>query len=408
MRIAVVLFVAMISTCMHGQDRDTTLKSLYEGHRWFELREEVANTHAPIFYKAAVEAAFNQAPQAERDLEAVLRSPADRERVWEAQQLLLGLYFRLGKYRKASEQAQLMLTQKPDATDIRNIAPILQVLSTVQDQRVISEARAPASIDIEDKNIFLPVKVNGVEAHYILDNGFSLSGMSTSEAKRLNLHIHDVATNIDTMNGTKVNVRIAVVDDLDIAGVHLANVAFYVVPDEQPPFDQLEKGQQGILGLPVTIALNRFQWNPGARSFTVLPPSRRVNPTEGNLAFDGTSVFDRLDFRKRALNFSLDLGAQNTVLYPAFAHDFPDLAAIGSPETHKVTGVGGSTQIGSIVLRSLTFDVGGREVFLKPAHILLQDNNSTASWFAGNLGMDLLNQARTIEVDFSAMKISLR
>jgi len=52
--------------------------------------------------------------------------------------------------------------------------------------------------------------------------------------------------------------------------------------------------------------------------------------------------------------------------------------------------------------------VGGRPVVLKPAHLLLHDNNSTSNRFAGNLGMDLLNQARVVEIDFQSMTLSLR
>jgi hypothetical protein len=73
-----------------------------------------------------------------------------------------------------------------------------------------------------------------------------------------------------------------------------------------------------------------------------------------------------------------------------------------------VTGVGGSAKMESVVLPSLSFIVGGREVLLKPAHILLKDNNSNSNWFAGNLGMDLLNQAHSVEVDFDSMTMLLR
>ena len=83
------------------------------------------------------------------------------------------------------------------------------------------------------------------------------------------------------------------------------------------------------------------------------------------------------------------------------------MAASGSPEAHKVTGVGGSADIKSVLLPSLTFNVGRRDVLLKPAHIMLKDNNSTSNWFAGNLGMDLLNQAGSVEIDLTSMTLSL-
>jgi Aspartyl protease len=409
MRISVFLLIAIssLSANVLAQSGETKLKSLYDEHHWFQLREEVAQIDAPIFYKVAVEVAFNQ-PEAEKDLLTVISSSSGDKSAFEAQELLIGLYFRLAKYQKALALAKIMLAQKPDAADIKNMLPTLEVLSSFQDQSVILEKSFPLTIDIEDENLVLPVKTNGFEAHYIFDNGFSLSGMSESEAKRLKLTIHDVKTNIDTMSGAQVNIRIAVVKDLEVGSVHLENVAFYILPDNQPPFNQLAEGRQGILGLPVVLALNKFEWNPTARTFTVLPATKKADKGNANLAFDGTSIFNRLDCQGRSVDFSLDMGAQNTVLYPSFAHAFPDIQANGATEKHRVTGVGGSAEITSLLLPSLALKVGSRNVLLKPAHILLKDNNSTTNWFAGNLGMDLLNQAHNVDIDFNSMTLSLQ
>jgi hypothetical protein len=45
---------------------------------------------------------------------------------------------------------------------------------------------------------------------------------------------------------------------------------------------------------------------------------------------------------------------------------------------------------------------------LKPAHVLMQRSSDTSAWAAGNLGMDLLNQASTITIDLHAMTLSLQ
>jgi hypothetical protein len=166
-------------------------------------------------------------------------------------------------------------------------------------------------------------------------------------------------------------------------------------------------GRQGILGLPVILALRHFQWSPADRTFTVLPPQTEPRNLAPNLAFESTSIFVRVGFRGKPLEFSLDTGAQRTELYPAFARDFPDVKASGTPEARKLIGVGGSAKIESVLVPALSFIVGGREVQLTPAHILLKDNNSNSNWFAGNLGMDLLNQAHTVEIDFDSMAIQL-
>ena len=408
MRLPTALLIAL-STLPIGvlaQPGDPQLKPLYDAHRWFELRNAVARTGVPVFYQIAVESAFNQ-PLAERDLNALISLKPDPATITEAREILIASYYRAGRYKEAFAQAKAILSKKPDAEDIRNILPTLKVLSSFQDQTIASADPTTIAAEIQDQNLVLPLTVNGVEAHYIFDNGFSLSALSESEAVRLGLKIHNVKTSIDTMTGAQVSIRIAVANDLEVAGVHLSNVAFYVLPPHQPPLNQLAVGRQGILGLPVILALRHFQWSPADRTFTVLPPQTEPRNLAPNLAFESTSIFTQIGFHGKALNFSLDTGAQRTELYPAFARDFPDVKASGTPEARKLIGVGGSAKIESVLVPALSFIVGGREVQLTPAHVLLKDNNSNSNWFAGNLGMDLLNQAHTVEIDFDSMAIQL-
>jgi predicted aspartyl protease len=406
-----------VAAYAQAQTAESALQSLYDGHHWFELRDAVRldaahGAKAPLFYKAAVEAAFHEA-RAEADLKAVITAKPAGGMEYEARELLIGLYFRAGKYQEALTEAKSMLAEKPGAADIKNMAPTLEVLAAAGDQRVIAEKPAPVSIDIEDGNIVLPLTINGVKSHYIFDNGFSLSGMSEAEAKRLKLTVRDVKTNIDTMSGAAVTIRIAVARKLVVAGLRLENVAFYVLPGDQPPFNGLRAGRQGILGLPVILAMRQFEWSPGERRFSRSGGTRagvgtQVDLAKSNLAFDGTSIFNRVNFEGKPVDFSLDTGAEDTELYLSFARRFPKVVAEGKREAHKVTGVGGSAEIDSVTLPSLTLVVGGKEVVLRPAHVLLKDNNSTTSWFVGNLGMDLLQQGRSVAVDFGAMTLVVR
>jgi hypothetical protein len=58
-----------------------------------------------------------------------------------------------------------------------------------------------------------------------------------------------------------------------------------------------------------------------------------------------------------------------------------------------------------VLLPSVDFQVGGREVTLKPAHVFL--THGLSEWAAGNVGNDLLHQAHTITLDFHAMTLRL-
>jgi len=54
-----------------------------------------------------------------------------------------------------------------------------------------------------------------------------------------------------------------------------------------------------------------------------------------------------------------------------------------------------------------TLYIGGLETTLSPAHVLLKENSSNGQWYYGNLGLDLLNQAGTVTLDFVAMSLTL-
>jgi predicted aspartyl protease len=410
------LFVAgLLALCflrieVHAQTPDAALKALYDSHRWFALRETVAKgVIAPApFYEAAVETTFHQDERAKIDLKQYIASHPALDMLVEARELLLGMEFRSAHYQDALLEAQQILAIRPDAKDVANFLPTLNVLAPFVRQTVVSREASMVRFELLDQNLVLPVAIDGTTVNFILDNGFSLSGMSESEAQRLKLSVQTVSTAIDTMSGAPVNIRIAVVRDLAVGRVHLRNVAFYVLPDDQPPFNQRAPGHRGILGLQVVLALGHFAWQPASRTFRIFSSSSGGPAPGANLAFDGSSVFTQLIFRGRTLDVSLDTGAENTVLYSSFAKQFPDIQGRSTTEQHRITGVGGSRSISSFTLPSLSFRLGGVDVALKPASVLLEENNSTSAWFKGNLGMDLLNQARSVDLDFGSMTLSLK
>ena len=90
MRLPTALLIAL-STLPIGvlaQPANPQLKPLYDAHRWFELRNAVARTGAPVFYQIAVESAFNQ-PLAERDLNALISLKPDPATMTEAREILV-------------------------------------------------------------------------------------------------------------------------------------------------------------------------------------------------------------------------------------------------------------------------------------------------------------------------------
>lgn len=385
-------------------------KHLYETHQWFALRDAVnaAAEHAPIFYRGAVEAAFNETEAADRDLKMDIRGEPHSTRSPSARDLLIALYYRQGRFKSALTAFDLY-HYVPANDDEKKERDMLAALAQAGDLSVsIPKSPASVAIDIVDGNLFLPLTINNSAASYAFDNGASISMISESEAKRLGLTVQPTSATMYTMTGATIPMRIAVVNDLAIGGMHFAHVAFTVVPDSKPPFDELPAGKRGILGMPVLIAMKNQRWSAAKKTFEFnFPVALAAKPVQ-NLALEQTSTFVQVKYKNTPLLMSLDTGAQLTYLYPAFTTAFPAVVAAGKKETKKVTGVGGSSDFDSTVLDSLTLTVGGRDVTLKPAHVLAKDNTPVSKWFAGNVGMDLLNQSSTTTLDWTTMTINLQ
>ena len=397
-------------------------KHFYETHQWFALRDAIfaAGEHAPVFYKAAVEAAFNQTEPADRDLRTDMRGEPHSPRAGQSREHLIALYYRQGKYKSALAAFDAYHYTAAD-TDEKTEREMLASLAQVGDLAIsIPKPSASVKIEIVDNNVFLPVTINNSPASYVFDNGSSVSMMSESEAKRLGLTVTSTAASMDTMTGAKIPLRVAIVNDLAIGGMHFAHVAFNVAPDASPPFDGLPAGKRGIIGLPVLIAMRTQRWNaaklilefdfpsaPGSEAAPPVATGAVAVPTHANLAFEGTATFLAAASNGHALTCSLDTGAQHTYLYPAFAAVFPALVAAGKKEAHVLTGVGGSTSVDSTLLDSVTLTVGSADLTLKPAHVLAKANDSNSAWFAGNVGVDLLNQ-KIVTINWSTMNITLQ
>ena len=71
-------------------------------------------------------------------------------------------------------------------------------------------------------------------------------------------------------------------------------------------------------------------------------------------------------------------------------------------------GVGGAKYMEAATLESLRFSIGEFPVMLKPAGVLLKPTTDPSKFFAGNLGIDLLQQAHKTTFDFKAMTLTLQ
>jgi predicted aspartyl protease len=392
----------------HSQTPDSQLKSIYEKHHWFSLRDDVARMiHPPAFYQAAIEAAFEDRDAAERDLGNIILQSPHSDDAYEAQEILATLYFRHGEYKRGLSHLHAMLRERPDSVDVKNALLLYTAMGRV-DQSTAELTASSTQMIREDGNIYLPLSINGTHASYAFDTGANQNGISESEARRLGMSLTDVSSQVEDSAGHHLGLRVAVAQDLRVGGLHLRDVAFAVFPDAQPPFNELPQQKRGLIGMPILIAMRTIRWSSdGTFSFSF--PSEARNLGGANLTFEQCFPVTRGYFHGEAIDLTVDSGAQRTVLGPPFAAAFAkDLPAVATEEPYQLTGIGGSASYASLLVPSLDLHIGGHPVKLIKAHVLKQKSSDESQWTDGNLGIDLLNQSHSTTFDFGAMKLTLR
>lgn len=395
--------LVLVTFYISGHGDDASLKSLYEGHRWFELRDFVGEGRASAFYQGAVACAFNDLRRCDKKLRAVFSSAPRSDEVVEAHRILASAYFTHGKYKKALAQVDAILALRPNDSDALSGRPVIAILAESPDQEL---AGRHTTVELRDGG--LPFSINGVQATYWFDTGAELSVLSESEAKHFGLRVHPAPVKVGDLNGTQVNTRIAIADELSIGSVRLKHVAFLVLPDNQPPFNEQSSGARGLIGIPVLLAFERFAWGAD-KQFEIGPKSSNRSVPHTDLCFDGNHPVVQIRYDNRTLAFTLDTGASNTDLYPPFATAFPELIRSAvKTDSYKMEGVGGAKYMEAATLESLKFSIGGFPVTLKSAGVLLKPTTDPSKFFAGNLGIDLLQQAHKTTFDFKAMTLTLQ
>ncbi|MBT2186885.1 retropepsin-like aspartic protease [Sphingobium nicotianae] len=341
----------------------------------------------------ATAVAFGEEQKARSFLEPLLNG----KQAADAHGWLSYLDLRKGRYRAA---AMHIAASEPGQTN-----PLAVTLQALPDQITVQNASAIVRHRIFQRKLFVPVSVNDHPAELILDSDANLSFLSESAAKRMGLTIRDSDATTAGALGAASRLRITIAD-IRIGKTHVRNVAFMVLPDNASLFAPLAPLQQGALGLPVMLALERMSWDSDG-SFRIgagHDPTRPSSP----LAFDGADPIVRFFHDRVALAGVFDTGAETTDLWPPFAARFAEqIRKEGTAGKKMVRGFGGNGEIPEVVVPDLPLDMGGIPLRARPAHILTATTTANSDWQAGRLGLDLLRQARRVTIDFRANRLQL-
>jgi hypothetical protein len=153
------LFLA--PSCMGVPTTDqANLKALFDGHRWFELRDSVTDRRTAAFYQGVVACAFNEARRCKNILGSVIRSHPKSDEAIEANKRLASSYLTLEKYREALVRVNAVLAVKPDDSDALGVQPLLAALSEFPDQQMLR--RRSTALELQEGG--LPFSINSVQA----------------------------------------------------------------------------------------------------------------------------------------------------------------------------------------------------------------------------------------------------
>jgi predicted aspartyl protease len=370
---------------------------------WFGLRDAASVQPAPSFYAGAVAAVFDRRADATRILETVIAgSPASHEADM-AREWLVDVHFRSGHYRSALDELNLLLDRHPRERSLLEARSLFTALSQQGDLEVVARAPARSSWHIEEGNMFVPVVVNGVSGDYLLDTGANTSVLSVSEAQRLGLKLQGQGTGKDYA-GNNLAFQAAIAPELRFGPIVLHNVPFGVVADKQEPFVHLPAGKRGVLGISILLAVETWRWSKDGTIEMGFASAGYVKGRE-NLAFDGSTPLVLAEFAHTLLTFHLDTGAGHTDLWPAFARRYP--AGLSRSGKSEIAGVGGSRNVAAAKLGTFDLLIDGHQLQLHDVIVLLKPPGSSSRPYYGNLGLDLLQQAQRVTLDFTAMRMTV-
>jgi hypothetical protein len=287
---------SLILLCFSAATEKPSLKTLYDQHRWFQLRDAVKDQEAPPLYKGAVASAFNDPQAAEKYFDETIKLNPASDEAADARDMLTDLYGRSGQYHHALHELDESLRMKPGRPDLINARLLFAAWSKHPDQSTGSDRPSHFRGQATRDGIVLPVSIHGKIAHWALDTGANFSLISEREAALFGVAVDETSANVRDAAGGVARIRTAVVDELAIGDSILRNVAFLVLPDSQQPMSDVKPGERGVIGIQVPVALRSLAWKADGSFESGFRSAGRAR-VDANLCFDGLTPVTRVLFK---------------------------------------------------------------------------------------------------------------
>jgi hypothetical protein len=267
---------------------------------------------------------------------------------------------------------------------------------------------ATFACDVSSAGLRLNGSANGQPVSWLLDTGANFSVISDEEALRLGMRINETSGRAGDLAGGSVAARTATAERLTIGSTEMRGVTFLVTPASEMPWKELPPGKQGIMGMPIAVALETVRWS-SADSCTVGSSERNRSSAAGTrIAFERLFVVAEVTVEGKSLRFTLDTGNQTgTQLWRRFGRELPQFVAErGTKSSARLTQIGGAADHPTIVIPEVRLAIGGTDVTLTNVHLFSPPVGNDSSF--GLLGFDVFANAREVTIDFRSMRLIVR
>ena len=414
-KLARVLMIAFLSAviglqCRHrekwSEEKLSELQALFNSKNYFVLKESLkdkldSNLPIILYYKAAVESAFNNPEKSNQLLDQMLDiNPLPDSLLADNWMMKMNNFLRLHAYSDALHAADRWL-QIPDLPvekeeDVRNTRIIVDALKNIPPQRI----KKYGDSDLKLKGTHIDVAIHNHQRDYAFDTGANYSILMFSEAKGLGLKIIKAGFDVETVTGKTVKGDIAVADSLKIGNMKFSNVVFLVFPDEALTFPggfQL----RGVIGFPVLEAMGELQFRNGKIFVPQDTPDRGIQ----NLALENLTPLIEFSYRGEQLIGRFDSGADKSVFYePFFRRYFSNTVEPSEIDTIKSGGVGGIVAHPVYKLRNITIEIADTLLTIDSIYVHTTVlGKPSDNYLYANIGLDILNRFDQYILNFKEM-----
>lgn len=388
-----------------------SVKSYFKARKQFYANKAALGDFQYLRLNATIDNLFNNLEKSNEAITKLFDTYIDSLSMEERKDLLnakLSNAVKLFDYKLADEITKVLVTEYKDQISERelkstkNNGKIWEAIVNFPKQTVIFKDDSNFKL-IPDKAGLKNLTVTSLhESHpFIFDTGANISTIVNSQALKMGLKIIDVDISVNTITGKRVNSKLGVASELSIGNMQFSNVVFLVFPDEALYIPQIDYQINGILGYPVLSAMKEVHFIHDNELFV---PKNSQLKKDSNLAIEYlTPIINLADSNGGEMSFTLDTGADRTMLYQSY-YDLKKKEVLKNYTKTKIRfgGAGGNIEVDGYRV-SFKPKINGNTVMIDSVDLIPELLKPSDKYSFGNLGQDLISKFDKMIINFEEM-----